>query len=116
MLHDYQITQKRGIGLSSNQLIEPAYYSMQHAPDWLKKEQKRKIQKLLHKIGNSKHFDTWQEALMDCVNFAEDPKHIYNESHMRDYVRVTEVHDKFRNDNVLKVSPEFDRIKAELSD
>ena len=114
MLHDYQITQKRGIGLSSNQLIEPAYYSMQHAPDWLKKEQKRKIKKLLHKIGNSKHFETWQEALMDCVNFAEDPKHIYNESHMRDYVRVTEVHDKFRNDDVMKVSPEFARLKSEI--
>ena len=51
---------------------------------------------------------------MDCVNFAEDPKHIYNVSHMRDYVRVTEVHDKFRNDDVMMVSPEFARLKTDL--
>ena len=114
-LHDYQLTQKRGIGLSSNQLIEPAYYSMQHAPDWLKKEQKHKIEKLLHKIGNSEHFETWEEALMDCVNFGEDKQHVYNERHMRDYVRVTEVHDKFRGHNILDVSPEFERIKSQLT-
>ena len=88
---------------------------MQYAPDWLKKEQKHKIEKLLHKIGNSEHFETWEEALMDCVNFGEDPKHVYNESHMRDYVRVTEVHDRFRGHNILDVSPEFERIKAGLS-
>ena len=52
---------------------------------------------------------------MDCVNFGEDKHHVYNEHHMRNYVRVTEVHDKHRGDNILTVSPEFSRIKAELS-
>ena len=33
---------------------------------------------------------------------------------MRDYVRVTEVHDKFRDDDVMKVSPEFARLKSEI--
>jgi len=34
---------------------------------------------------------------------------------MRDYVRVTEVHDKFRGHNILDVSPEFERIKSQLT-
>jgi len=113
-LHDYQTTQKRGIGLSSNQLIEPAYYSMQYAPRWLREQQKVKIQALLEKIKGSEHYETWEEALMDCVQFAEDPKHVYSEKHMRDYVRVTDAYDLFRGDDVLTVSPEYAKIKEQL--
>ena len=113
-MHEYQMTSNRGIGMSTNQLVEPAYYSMAHAPEWLKKEQREQILEFLKSIGNSPHFEQYEEPLMELVNFSLDPEHKYNANIMRQYVQVTENYDKHRKHLVTKVSPEFERIKRDL--
>tara|TARA_B110000459_G_scaffold201070_1_gene250947 strand:- start:11 stop:1192 length:1182 start_codon:yes stop_codon:yes gene_type:complete len=113
-MHDYQMTSNRGIGMSTNQLVEPAYYSMAHAPEWLKEEQREQILEFLKSIGNSPHFEQYEEPLMELVNFSLDPEHKYNADIMRQYVQITENYDKHRKHLVTKVSPEFGRIKRDL--
>ncbi|MDA9992138.1 twitch domain-containing radical SAM protein [bacterium] len=113
-MHDYQMTSNRGIGMSTNQLVEPAYYSMAHAPEWLKEEQREQILEFLKSIDNSPHFEQYEEPLMELVNFSLDPEHKYNANIMRQYVQVTENYDKHRKHLVTKVSPEFERIKRDL--
>jgi molybdenum cofactor biosynthesis enzyme MoaA len=114
-MHDYQMTSNRGIGMSTNQLIEPKYYSMAHAPDWLKERQREQILEFLKGIGNSPHFKQYEEPLMEIVNFSLDPNHKYDPNIMRQYVKVTENYDKFREHVVTKVSPEFERIRSEVT-
>ena len=111
-MHDYQMTSNRGIGMSTNQLVEPAYYSMAHAPEWLKEEQREQILEFLKSIGNSPHFEQYEEPLMELVNFSLDPEHKYDANIVRQYVQVTENYDKHRGHNVLEVSPEFEQIKS----
>ena len=113
-MHDYQMTSNRGIGMSTNQLVEPAYYSMAHAPEWLKEEQREQILEFLKSIDNSPHFEQYEEPLMELVNFSLDPEHKYDADIMRQYVQVTENYDKHRKHLVTKVSPEFERIKRDL--
>lgn len=113
-LHDYQMTSERGIGMSTNQLIQPQYYSMSHAPTWLKEQQREQILKFLDEIQNSPHFEDYEEPLMDVINFGQDPEHTYNPSIIAQYVDVTEKYDQFRGHNILSVSPEFARLKSEL--
>ena len=113
-MHDYQMTSNRGIGMSTNQLVEPAYYSMAHAPEWLKEEQREQILEFLKSIGNSPHFEQYEEPLMELVNFSLDPEHKYDADIMRQYVKITENYDRFRGHNIIQVSPEFERIKRDL--
>ena len=113
-MHDYQMTSDRGIGMSTNQLIEPHYYSMAHAPEWLKQEQEKQILEFLSSIGNSPHLEDYEEPLMEIINFGKDPEHQYNPAIMKQYVDITENYDKFRMHDVMKVAPEFKRIKDEL--
>ena len=113
-MHDYQMTSNRGIGMSTNQLVEPAYYSMAHAPEWLKEEQREQILEFLKSIGNSPHFEQYEEPLMELVNFSLDPEHKYDADIMRQYVKITENYDRFRGHDIIQVSPEFERIKRDL--
>ena len=113
-MHEYQMQHDRGIAMSTNQLVEPNYYSMAYAPDWLRKEQEVKIMEFLNSIGNSPHFTDYEEPLMEVINFAKDPKHKYNEQIMRQYVEVTEKYDKFRGHDIMTVAPEFTRIRDAL--
>ena len=113
-MHDYQMTSDRGIGMSTNQLIEPHYYSMAHAPEWLKQEQEKQILEFLSSIGNSPHFEDYEEPLMEIINFGKDPEHQYNPAIMQQYVDITENYDIFRGHNIMDVAPEFKRIKDEL--
>ena len=114
-MHDYQMTSDRGIGMSTNQLIEPHYYSMAHAPQWLKDEQEKQILEFLVFIGNSPHLEDYEEPLMEIINFGKDPEHEYNPAIMKQYVNITENYDNFRMHDVMKVAPEFKRIKDELN-
>lgn len=113
-MHDYQMTSNRGIGMSTNQLVEPSYYSMAHAPEWLKEEQREQILEFLKSIGNSPHFEQYEEPLMELVNFSLDPEHKYDADIMRQYVKITENYDRFRGHDIIQVSPEFRRIKRDL--
>ena len=113
-MHDYQMTSNRGIGMSTNQLVEPAYYSMAHAPEWLKEEQREQILEFLKSIGNSPHFEQYEEPLMELVNFSLDPEHKYDADIMRQYVKITENYDRFRGHDIIQVSPEFTRIKRDI--
>ena len=113
-MHDYQMTSNRGIGMSTNQLVEPAYYSMAHAPEWLKEEQREQILEFLKSIGNSPHFEQYEEPLMELVNFSLDPEHKYDADIMRQYVQITENYDRFRGHDIIQVSPEFTRIKRDI--
>jgi MoaA/NifB/PqqE/SkfB family radical SAM enzyme len=110
-MHEYQMTSNRGIGMSTNQLVEPAYYSMAHAPEWLKKEQREQILAFLETIKDSPHYAQYEEPLMEVVNFSLDAEHTYNADIIRQYVTVTENYDKHRGHDINTVSPEFTRIK-----
>jgi sulfatase maturation enzyme AslB (radical SAM superfamily) len=113
-MHDYQLESNRGIGMSTNQLVEPNYYSMAYAPEWLKEEQRKQILEFLKSISNSPHFKQYEEPLMEALNFSKDPKHIYNADVMRQYVKVTENYDRHRGHDIMNVAPEFERIKQTL--
>ena len=110
-MHDYQMESNRGIGMSSNQLVEPNYYSMAYAPDWLKWEQREQILEFLESIEDSPHFKQYEEPLMEIVNFSLDPKHKYDPKVIQQYIKVTENYDKHRGHDINKVSPEFSRLK-----
>jgi sulfatase maturation enzyme AslB (radical SAM superfamily) len=114
-LHEYQLENpERGIGMSTNQLVEPNYYSMAYSPQWLRDQQKEQVLEFLEEIKDSEYFEDFEEPLMELVYFGEDDKHQYNEHAMRKYVEVTENYDAFRMTDVRTVSPEFDRIKRDL--
>ena len=113
-LHDYQMTSERGIGMSTNQLIEPHYYSMAHSPLWLRQEQEQQILRFLDSIGNSPHFEDYEEPLMEIIHFGKDPEHEYNPEIMKQYVDVTEKYDAHRKHNIMDVAHEFARIKNDL--
>ena len=111
-MHEYQMTSNRGIGMSTNQLVEPAYYSMAHAPEWLKKEQREQILAFLETIKDSPHYAQYEEPLMEVVNFSLDNEHTYNADIIRQYITVTENYDKHRGHDINTVSPEFSRLKS----
>lgn len=114
-LHEYQLANpERGIGMSTNQLIEPHYYSMANSPTWLREEQKRQVLEFLDEIKDSPFYEDYEEPLMEAVAFGEDPSHVYDPERMREYVRVTENYDAYRKHNILDVSPEFVKIKQDL--
>jgi MoaA/NifB/PqqE/SkfB family radical SAM enzyme len=113
-MHDYQCTKDKGIGMSTNQLIEPQYYSMQYAPYWLREQQKQQIEKFLDEIKDSEHYPDYAEPLQEIIAFGSDPEHVYNPNIMRQYVEITQRYDRFRGDNILTVSPEFQQIKDDL--
>lgn len=113
MMHDYQMDHDRGIAMSTNQLIEPNYYSMQYAPQWLRDAQRKQIEEFLNEISNSPHYSDYAEPLMEVIHFSNDPEHAYDPDIMQDYVRVTQNYDYFRQKNILEVSPEFERILSE---
>ena len=104
----------RGIAMSTNQLIEPNYYSMQYAPQWLRDAQRVQIEEFLNEIGNSPHFTDYEEPLREVIAFSADDKHVYDANIMRQYVDITSNYDIFRKQNILEVSPEFSRICADL--
>ncbi|MDA9302487.1 twitch domain-containing radical SAM protein [bacterium] len=113
-MHEYQCTKNKGIGMSTNQLIEPHYYSMAMSPQWLRDEQKAQVLEFLEEIKDSEHFEDYEDPLMEMVQFGEDREHKYDERRMRQYVAVTENYDKHRGHDIMTVAPEFERIKKDL--
>ena len=114
MMHNYQMEHDRGIAMSTNQLIEPNYYSMQYAPQWLRDQQRQQVEEFLKEIGNSPHFTDYEEPLRELVAFSNDSDHVYNPNIIKQYVSVTEKYDLFRGHDVMKVAPEFSRLKDEV--
>jgi MoaA/NifB/PqqE/SkfB family radical SAM enzyme len=115
-LHKYQCKEenRKGIGISSNQLIEPVYYNMAYSPQWLRQQQKDQILEFLEEIKDSYYFEDYNEPLMDIIQYSEDAKHQYDPEIMQQYVDVTENYDRWRGHDVMTVAPEFARIKREL--
>jgi hypothetical protein len=114
MMHNYQMEHDRGIAMSTNQLIEPNYYSMQYAPQWLRDAQRKQIEEFLKEIGNSPHFTDYEEPLREVIAFSNDSDHVYNPNIIKQYVSVTENYDVFRGHDVMSVAPEFKRLKDEV--
>ena len=114
-MHDYQCKNDKGIGMSTNQLVEPHYYSMAHSPQWLRDEQEAQVLEFLEEIKNSPHYEDYEEPLMEMVNFGKDPDHVYNPEIMKQYVEITNNYDIFRGHDVMKVAPEFERIKNDTT-
>ena len=114
MMHNYQMEHDRGIAMSTNQLIEPNYYSMQYAPQWLRDAQRKQIEEFLTEIGNSPHFTDYEEPLREVIAFSNDSDHVYNPNIIKQYITVTENYDLFRGHDVMKVAPEFERLKDEV--
>ena len=110
-MHEYQCMNDKGIGMSTNQLVEPQYYSMAHSPQWLRDEQEAQVLEFLEEIKNSPHFEDYEEPLMEMVNFGKDSDHVYNPAIMKQYIEITNNYDIFRGHDVMSVAPEFERIK-----
>jgi len=100
--------------MSTNQLIEPNYYSMRYAPQWLRDEQKKQIEDFLNEIIDSPHYEDYAEPLLEVVAFGSDHDHNYDATIMQQYVTVTKNYDSFRGTNILGVSPEYSRILKDL--
>ena len=113
-MHNYQCKNDKGIGMSTNQLVEPQYYSMAHSPQWLRDEQEAQVLEFLEEIKNSPHYEDYEEPLMEMVNFGKDPDHVYNPEIMKQYIEITNNYDIFRGHNVMNVAPEFKRIQDEI--
>jgi sulfatase maturation enzyme AslB (radical SAM superfamily) len=113
-MHEYQCKNDKGIGMSTNQLVEPHYYSMAHSPQWLRDEQEQQVLEFLEEIKNSPHYEDYEEPLMEMVNFGKDPDHVYNPEVMKQYVSVTKNYDIFRGHDIMTVAPEFERIKNDI--
>ena len=113
-MHDYQCKNDKGIGMSTNQLVEPHYYSMAHSPQWLRDEQEAQVLEFLEEIKNSPHYEDYAEPLMEMVNFGKDSDHVYNPAIMKQYVEITNNYDIFRGHDVMSVAPEFKRIQDEI--
>lgn len=109
-LHEYQCQHDRGIAMSTNQLIEPNYYSMRYSPQWLREEQKAQIEDFLDEIQGSPHYEDYAEPLLEVVAFSSDTGYNYDADIMRQYTEVTRNYDLHRQTSVVKVSPEFTRI------
>ena len=114
MMHNYQMEHDRGIAMSTNQLIEPNYYSMQYAPQWLRDAQRKQIEEFLIEIGNSPHFTDYEEPLREVIAFSNDSDHVYNPNIIKQYVSVTENYDVFRGHDIMSVAPEFERLRDEV--
>ena len=114
-MHDYQCKNDKGIGMSTNQLVEPHYYSMAHSPQWLRDEQEAQVLEFLEEIKNSPHYEDYEEPLMEMVNFGKDPDHVYNPEIMKQYIEITNNYDIFRGHDIMTVAPEFERIKNEIN-
>jgi MoaA/NifB/PqqE/SkfB family radical SAM enzyme len=114
MMHEYQMQHDRGIAMSTNQLVEPNYYSMAYAPQWLRDKQREQVEEFLNEIQNSPHYTDYEEPLREMVAFGADPEHRYNGDIMREYIQITRNYDKFRGQDILKVSPEFQRLSEGL--
>ena len=112
-MHEYQMQHDKGIAMSSNQLVEPNYYSMAYAPQWMRDKQEKQIMEFLGRIGNSPHFTDYEEPLMEIINFSKDKEHKYNKEVMKSYVDVTAKYDKFRGHDIMSVAPEYKRIQDE---
>ena len=113
-MHEYQCKNDKGIGMSTNQLVEPHYYSMAHSPQWLRDEQEQQVLEFLEEIKNSPHFEDYEEPLMEMVNFGKDPDHVYNPAIMKQYTEITNNYDIFRGHDIMTVAPEFKRIQDEI--
>ena len=113
-MHDYQCKNDKGIGMSTNQLVEPHYYSMAHSPQWLRDEQEAQVLEFLEEIKNSPHYEDYEEPLMEMVNFGKDPDHVYNPEIMKQYIEITNNYDIFRGHDIMTVAPEFKRIQDEI--
>lgn len=112
-LHEYQCSKSKGIGMSTNQLIAPHYYSMQYAPLWLRQQQQQQVLEFLQEIKHSPHYPDYAEPLMEMVVFGQDPLHVYDPVLMDQYVRVTRNYDIFRGHDIRTVFPEFQRMREE---
>jgi hypothetical protein len=110
-MHDYQCKNDKGIGMSTNQLVEPHYYSMAASPQWLRDEQEAQVMEFLEEIKDSPHYTDYEEPLMEMVKFGKDKHHTYNPEIMKQYVAVTQNYDKHRGHDVMTVAPEFTRIQ-----
>lgn len=113
-MHDYQCKNDKGIGMSTNQLVEPHYYSMAHSPQWLRDGQEAQVLEFLEEIKNSPHYEDYEEPLMEMVNFGKDPDHVYNPEIMKQYIEITNNYDIFRGHDIMTVAPEFKRIQDEI--
>ena len=113
-MHEYQCKNDKGIGMSTNQLVEPHYYSMAHSPQWLRDKQEQQVLEFLEEIKNSPHYEDYEEPLMEMVNFGKDPDHVYNPEIMKQYIEITNNYDIFRGHDIMTVAPEFKRIQDEI--
>ncbi len=115
LLYDYTRETGYEIGLSSNQLTSPEYYSMRHAPRWLVEDQTKLIQSLwedIEKNANQIIKEDFEDALKDIMLFSANAE--YNFEQMKRFVLITDAYDKHREVSILDVFPEYARIKEEL--
>ena len=104
------------IGMSSNQLVAPKYYSMRFAPNWLIEKQKKQLNELWNEIckDNIKYLtEDFHDAIHDIILFGNNSE--YNLNNMKNFLNVTKFYDLHRNNNIIDVFPEVVQIEENLS-
>ena len=71
-MHEYQMQHDRGIAMSTNQLVEPSYYSMAYAPHWLREGTGSKDYEIPKQVLEIHHIlQTTRKPLLEVINFAK---------------------------------------------
>ena len=115
-LYEYCKNNNYNLGISSNQLSAPLYYSIRFSPDWIIQEQKKQLEDLWKEIQKDNIRDLvldFRDAIQDVILFGKNSK--YDPAKMKQFIYVTEAYDIHRKDNILDVFPEFEKIKKDLN-
>ena len=112
-LFEFQNNTPVRIGLSSNQLVDPDYYNVRYAPEFMKEHARGALRGFLNNIKDSYWYeDTFKEPIED-INFERiSTPTTYKLFLLKKYVNVTYDYDGFRKDNIRSVFPGHEYIKS----
>jgi sulfatase maturation enzyme AslB (radical SAM superfamily) len=112
-LFEFQESTPVRIGLSSNQLVDPAYYNVRYAPEFMKEHARGTLRGFLNNIKGSYWYEeTFKEPVEDIIKWMEPENHIEDKEVLTKHIHVTEDYDTFRKVNVRTVFPGYDYIKS----
>jgi organic radical activating enzyme len=112
-LFEFQNNTPVRIGLSSNQLVDPDYYNVRYAPEFMKEHARGALRGFLNNIKDSYWYeDTFKEPIEDIIKWMEPKNHLEDNNVLKKYVNVTYDYDGFRKDNIRSVFPGHEYIKS----
>ena len=94
-------------------LVDPAYYNVRYAPEFMKEHARGSLRGFLNNIKGSRWYEeTFKEPVEDIIKWMEPENHIEDNDVLKKYINVVYDYDSFRKDNIRKVFPGYDHIKS----